>query len=295
MASVAASFLLWGFFPIYWKVLDHVPPLEVLAHRTIWSFLFLVVLLTLNQRWADAKSVLRAKKSRYLLMASSICIAINWLVYIYGVATSRIVETSLGYFINPLINVILAILILREKMNRWQSVAVLLAFAGVLHLTFQYGQIPWIALTLAFSFGTYGLLRKIAGVESVAGLAVETAILTPPALGFLTYLFVSGNGAFLNVSLSTDLLCAATGVVTALPLILFTHGVRSIRYTTSGILQYIAPTLQLLVGTVIYKEPFTKTHQISFSLIWLALIIYSVNSVIIFRKQQTAAVSKIAD
>lgn len=285
--AVGFSFLLWGFFPIYWKIMDHVPAFQILAHRTLWSFFFLSILLTWKGSWHDFKSVLSSSKSRYLLIASSVLIATNWLVYIYGVNTDRIIETSLGYFINPLINVLLAIVILRERMNRWKTLAVLLALIGVLILTLQYGRIPWIALTLAFSFGTYGLLRKIAGVESTVGLTLETAILTPVAVLFLIYTAFKGNSSFLAIDIKTDLLCIATGVVTALPLILFTHGVRYIQYTTSGILQYIAPTLQLLVGVIIYNEPFTKTHRLSFGFIWLALLIYSTSSISAYRRMRS--------
>jgi len=212
-------------------------------------------------------------------------LAVNWLTYIWAVNTNQIVEASLGYFINPLVNICLGMIFLRERLYRWQVLSVVLAFIGVLFLTMQYGRVPWIAFTLAFSFGAYGLLRKTAKAGSMVGLLFETAILTPLALAYAITLGIQGSGAFFSIGLTTDVLLAGAGLVTAVPLLLFAHGARRIQYSTVGFLQYIAPTGQLLVGVFFYKELFTRTHAISFGFVWVAIIIYSISSFLSYKKQ----------
>jgi len=277
--TVSLSFILWGFFPIYWKWLEIVPARQILAHRIFWTVGFLAVIISLQHNWPKMIQVCRSWKNITFLFATSLLIAINWLTYIYGVNTNRIVETSLGYFINPLINVVLGVIVLREKMQIWQSIAVFLALCGVVILTMSYGRVPWIALTLAFSFGTYGLLRKIANIDSIIGLTIETSVLFPVTLLAFGFWHVQGELVFFDSGWDIAVLCVGTGIVTAIPLLLYTHGVPYIRYTTTGILQYFAPTLQLLVGTLIYGELFTPIHRISFGLIWAGLLIYSIVSI----------------
>ncbi len=267
--------------------MNHVPSLQILAHRIVWSLVFVVLLLFIQRRWKEARGVLQSRSVRVFLITGSL-LAVNWLTYIWAINTNQIVETSLGYFINPLLNVCLGIVFLRERLDRWQLLSVVLAFAGVLFLTLRYGRIPWIALTLAFTFGFYGLLRKTARAESMVGLLCETGIVTPIAMTYLITVGVQGAGTFGFQGLETDVLLAGAGVVTAVPLLLFAHGARRIQYSTVGFLQYIAPTGQLLVGVLLYKEPFTRAHGVSFGLVWLAIVIYATSSVMIYRNQMAS-------
>lgn len=281
----AAAYTLWGFFPIYWKVLQAVPALEILAHRVVWSLGFVLLVLAVKKRWAWLKPALRSKRTLLTFLASGTLLSVNWFTYIWGVNAGFIVETSLGYFINPLVNVLLGVAFLGERMRGWQWTAVALAALGVLYLTIMYGSLPWIALTLAFSFGTYGLLRKTAPLEALEGLGLETAVIFLPALGYLIYLELNRQGSFGHVDGLTSFLLALAGVVTAVPLWFFAIGARQVTLVTMGLLQYTAPTLQFLIGVFIYDEPFSRTQQVGFSLIWLALILYSAEGLLHTRKK----------
>ncbi len=283
--TAISAFFLWGIFPIYWKALDHVPSTQILAHRVIWSLVFLLCLVSLQRRWREANYIISFSRDVTRFLFTSFLLATNWLTYIWAINTNQIVEASLGYFINPLMNVCLGMIFLRERLSRWQLLSVVLAFMGVLFLTLHYGRLPWIAFTLAFTFGTYGLLRKTAKTGSMDGLLFETAILTPIAIFYVIILSLRGSGAFLTTGLRTDVLFIGAGLISALPLLLFTHGARRIQYSTVGFLQYIAPTGQLLVGVLLYKELFTRIHAISFGLVWMAIIIYSISSFLHYRKQ----------
>ena len=283
--TTASAFFLWGIFPIYWKALYHVPSIQILAHRVIWSLIFMLCLVSLQRQWKEAKYIISLSRDMPRFLITSFLLAVNWLTYIWAVNTNQIVEASLGYFINPLVNVCLGIIFLKERLERWQILSIVLAFFGVLFLTLHYGRVPWIAFTLAFSFGTYGLLRKTAKAGSMVGLLFETAILTPFALLYLITLGARGSGAFGFINLQTDVLLAGAGLVTTIPLLLFAHGARKIQYSTVGFLQYIAPTGQLLVGVLLYKELFTRTHAISFGLVWMAIIIYSISSFVGYKKR----------
>ena len=282
--TTISAFFLWGVFPIYWKALHHVSSTQILAHRVIWSLVFILCLVSLQRRWKEARYSISLSRDIPRFLITSVLLAINWLTYIWAVNTNQIVEASLGYFINPLVNVCLGMIFLRERLYRWQVLSVVLAFIGVLFLTMHYGRVPWIAFTLAFSFGAYGLLRKTAKAGSMVGLLFETAILTPFALAYTIGLEIQGSGAFFSIGLKTDVLLAGAGMVTAIPLLLFAHGARRIQYSTVGFLQYIAPTGQLLVGVLFYKELFTRTHAISFSFVWMAIIIYSISSFLSYKK-----------
>jgi chloramphenicol-sensitive protein RarD len=278
------AFFLWGIFPVYWKALHAVSPTQIMAHRVVWSLLFVVLLLSIQKRWREAKPVLSFGNARIFLVTAFL-LGANWLVYLWAIDTEQIVEASLGYFINPLVNVLLGVVFLRERLFRWQKVSVILALIGVFYLTFQYGEVPWIAFSLALTFGFYGLLRKTGRAESMIGLVSETAILTPLALIYLISLGMQGHGAFGSFGLKTDVLLAGAGAVTAVPLLLFGYGARRIQYATVGLLQYITPTFILLVGVLIYKEPFTPAHAISFGLVWSAILIYSISSLKLYREQ----------
>lgn len=275
MLYAIGAYSLWGLFPLYWKALQHVPALEILSHRMTWSLGFVLLLLILRRRWDWLKTAVHTPRTILLFVASAMLLSVNWFVYIWGVNAGFIVETSLGYFINPLVSVLMGVFFLGEQLRRGQWLAIGLAALGVLYLTLRYGALPWIALTLATSFALYGLIRKTAPLGSLEGLSLETALMFFPALGYLVYLEVTGTAAFGHVDSLTTVLLGFAGVATAVPLLLFAAGARLIKLATIGILQYIAPTLQFLIGVLIYHEAFTMDRLMGFSLIWLALVIYS--------------------
>jgi chloramphenicol-sensitive protein RarD len=271
--TIISAFLMWGFLPIYWKILRHVPSTQILAHRVIWSLVFLVILLFIQGRWREAKIFLPFYPNTLIFIITAFLLGINWLTYIWAINSDQIVESSLGYFINPLVNVFLGMVFLRERLYRWQMLSLILALMGVLFLILQYGRIPWIALVLALTFGTYGLLRKTSRAGSMVGLFFDTAILSPIFLTYLIILHAHESSAIFCIDRRTDILLMGAGVVTAVPLLLFAHGARRIKYSAVGFFQYIAPTGQLLIGVFLYEEPFSTTHVISFGLVWAAIII----------------------
>lgn len=274
----AASYTLWGVLPLYWKALRGVPASEILAHRMSWSLVVVALALTWKRDWAWLGPALRSRRTLLTFLASSTVLAVNWLIFIWAVNHERVVEASLGYFINPLLSVFLGRVFLDERVRPAQAFALALAAAGVLYLTLSYGEPPWIALSLAATFGSYGLLRKTALLGSLQGLALETLLLFPFAIGYLLVLQAQGIGSFAHAGLRTSLLLAGAGVATAIPLLLFAAGARRISLTTLGMLQYIAPTGQLLVGLLIYSEPLSGQRLASFILIWVALVIYTLES-----------------
>lgn len=282
----AAAYTLWGFFPIFWKALQAAPALEILAHRVVWSLGFVLLVMAFRKRWTWLRPALHNKRILLTFLATGTLLSINWFTYIWGVNAGYIVETSLGYFINPLINVLLGVIFLGERMRGWQWTAVSLAAIGVLYLTILYGSLPWIALTLAFSFGFYGLLRKTAALESLEGLGLETAVMFFPALAYLVYLELVGKGSFGHVDGTISLLLTLAGVITAVPLWLFAMGARQVTLVTLGLLQYIAPTLQFLIGVFIYDESFSRSQLIGFGLIWLALLLYSAEGLLTARRKR---------
>jgi chloramphenicol-sensitive protein RarD len=286
LLAALAAFVMWGFFPLFWYLLKSVPALQIIAHRVVWCGLFVVGFLLLRDGRGWLRAALSGHRVGRMLVLSSVLISCNWGVYIWAVTNGRVVEASLGYFINPLVNVLVGVLLLGESLNRAQWVAIAGAGVGVLWLAFIHGDPPWIALFLACSFGTYGLIRKVAAVESVPGLAVESLILLPAALGWIVWEEMSGRGVFGQISLSTDLLLIVGGGLTALPLIGFAYGARRIPYSLAGVLQYIAPTIQLLCGVLLLGETFSGTQAIGFSCIWLALLIYAVDG---WRRSKAAA------
>ena len=284
LLAAGAAFFVWGLFPLFWILLKAVPALEIIAHRVVWCALFVVTYLLWRDGSGWLRTALAGPKVLLTLIASSILISINWGLYIWAVTHGHVVEASLGYFINPLVNVLIGVLLLHERLNRVQWAAVALAGVGVAWLTVQHGGLPWIALTLAFSFAFYGLLRKQVAVESVPGLGIESLLLTVPALLFLGWREMQGVGQFGHAPLATEMLLIVGGAVTALPLIGFAYGARRIPYSLVGILQYLAPTLQLLVGVLVLGEPFTATQAIGFAFIWLALVLYAGNGLHVLRR-----------
>ena len=289
LAGVAA-FLTWGFIPGYWKMLRAVPATEILAHRYVWTFAFLTGLLTWQRRWTEVRSSARSARSLGYCIASGCTISINWFLFIWAVLIGRIIETSLGYFMTPLMNVLFGALFLSERLTRWQTASVLLALLGVLNLTFGYGQFPWIAVLLCISFGVYGLLRKKSGTAAIPGLFFETVLLTPVAIAYLLILQSQGQLIFGHGGAWLTILLLTTGVVTAIPLVWFGHATRHLRLTTVGFLQYLSPTCSFLLGVFVYHEPFSRAHLITFGLIWIALIIFTVEAITRLRADRRRAV-----
>ncbi|HNB50917.1 MAG TPA: EamA family transporter RarD [Anaerolineales bacterium] len=279
------AYALWGFFPIYWKLLHHVPALELLSHRIVWSFLLLMAVILVSRQGTDFRKLLTPRTIGIYLIAA-VLIGGNWGMYVWAVNAGHIVETSLGYFINPLVSVLLGLVILREKLRPAQWGPILLALSGVVYLTFTFGRLPWIALTLAFTFGFYGLVKKLAPLSSLYGLTLETGLLFLPALIFLGSAEMTGAGAFLHTGTTSDLLMFGAGVVTTIPLLMFASAAKRIPLTLIGLLQYLAPTIQFLIGVFVYHEPFDTTRLIGFGLVWLALIIFAGESYLAHRAPQ---------
>jgi len=274
-----AAYLLWGIFPLYYPLLEPAGPVEIVANRIVWSLVVVVVLLALRRRWGWIRPLLRDRRRMLLLTAAAIVIAVNWGTYVYGVNSDQVVETSLGYFINPLVSILFGVVLFKERLRRWQWFAVALGAVAVLVLAIDYGRLPWIALILAFSFGTYGLLKKTIGMGALESLSVETALLFLPALLFLTFLNLQGTSALQEEGAASAALLATTGLVTAVPLLFFGAAATRIPLSWIGLLQYTAPVLQFLIGVTIYNEPMPASRLIGFSLVWVALAILALDSV----------------
>ena len=275
LAFTTAAFLFWGLYPPYWKLLSGVPEFQVFAHRVVWSCAFTAVVVTVQKRWAEVTKALRSRRTTLTLLASGLCVATNWSIYIVGVLSGKLLSISMGYFINPLVSVLLGVVFLRERLRLWQIVAVLCAFGGVLYMTLGLNGVPWISLALAFSFGLYGLLRKTVGVQAIPGTFVESLLVSPLVIAYLLFVGIRGSSAFGSADVPTHLLLVGAGVVTALPIIWFANGARRIPLSQVGFLQYLAPTCQLLLGIFLYGERFTLTHLISFGLIWMGIIVFT--------------------
>ena len=278
-----AAFLIWGISPIYWKALRPVPAIEIILHRIVWSFFLLLPLIILMRRWQEFIAVMKNLRTLLVLLFTALIVGGNWLLYIWAVNNDHLLQASLGYYINPLVNVVLGMLFLKERLRTPQIIAVVLATAGVLYLTVYFGEFPWIALTLAISFGFYGLIRKVAPVGAVVGLTVETLLLSFPALVYLIYLDRLGQGSIFRISLNLDLMLIGCAVVTAFPLLFFTMGARRLYLSTLGLLQYIAPSCMFILAVFSFGEPFARAQVVTFILIWTALAIYSTDSVRYYR------------
>lgn len=273
------AYALWGLFPLYWPLLEPAGAIELLAHRVAWSALVMAVLVVVMRRRASVLAVVRTPRTMLLLLAAAVVISVNWGVYIWSVTNEQVIESSLGYFINPLVTVLMGVLILGERLRPLQWLALGIAAVAVVFLTVSAGRAPYIALALAFSFGTYGLLRKTANVGAVEGLTVETALLAPVAVGYLAWLSYAGEGSFTADPPWHALLLSTAGVVTAIPLLCFGAAATRVTLTTLGLLQYVAPTLQFLLGVTVGGEPMPVERWIGFSVIWAALVLFSIDSV----------------
>ncbi|MDR1044467.1 MAG: EamA family transporter RarD [Candidatus Adiutrix sp.] len=278
LALAVGSSAMWGLLPAYWKLFSDVPAYEVLAHRAFWSFIFMAFMVTMTGRGAALRQEVRVLAARrrkiVFLVAGAIIVCFNWLTYIWAVNHDRVVESSLGYYISPLLNVLTGVILLRERLSLWQFLAVLLAAAGVLHLTVNYGSLPLVSLFLAGSITVYHLCKKITGLSAISGMTLETALIAPAALIFIAYLQISGQGRPIAWSPSF-LPLAGTGAVTAIPMIMFAYSINRLPLTIIGLSTYVSPTIMLLLGVFVYRETFTRAHFIAFGLIWGGLLLFS--------------------
>jgi chloramphenicol-sensitive protein RarD len=270
-----AAYFLWGVLPIYFKAIAEVAAIDIVAHRVLWSLPFLALLLFMTRGWGEVAQAIRRRRTLFLLLGTSVLIGINWLLYVYAVTSGQILAGSLGYYLNPLVNVLLGRFILKERLSWLQWAAIAIAAAGILALIGGALDQLWISLTLAITFATYGLLRKIALVDSIAGLTIETAVLVPLAVGWLAWRLAAGEPSLGSSGAETGLLLLA-GVLSTIPLLLFTAAARRLPYSTLGMLQFLAPTLQFLLAVWLYDEPFGTAHAIAFGAIWTALVLYTV-------------------
>ena len=285
VAYAASAFLIWGISPLYWKAMRAVPAFEITLHRVVWSFIFLLPVIILMRRWREFIDALKNIRTLLMLLITALIVGGNWLLYIWAVNSGYLLQASLGYYINPLVNVVLGVVFLKERLRRLQILAVALAAIGVIYLTVYYGEFPWIALTLGVTFGLYGLIRKVAPVGSLVGLTVETLLLSIPALVYLLYLDIHGQGTIFRVSLKLDLMLMGCAPLTAVPLLCFTLGARRLYLSTLGLLQYIAPSCMFIIAVFLFREPFSIAQVVTFILIWTALAIYSTDSMRYYRNK----------
>ncbi len=270
-----SAYTIFGFFPVYWKLLESVPALQTVSHRIVWSCVVLLALIVASGRWPELRGNLRTPRVLVLYAAAALVIAANWFMYIWAVNAGFVVQTALGYFINPLVSVVLGVVLLRERLRPLQWLAVGLAAAGVIYLTVYYRTPPWIALALAFSFGLYGLLKKVAPLDALQGLALETGVLFLPALAYLALENHAGRGAFGHAGPLRTLFMIGAGPVTTIPLLLFSAAAKRIPLSVNGMIQYISPTLQFLLGVFLYGEPFTRSQFAGFGCVWAALVLFA--------------------
>jgi len=281
-----ACFTTWGLIPVYWKLIASVPASEILANRFVWTTMFLSIVLSFQRRWPELFAIVRSRRALTYCLTGGVAIASNWFLFIYAVNIGHVVETSLGYFMTPLMNVLFGALFLRERLTRLQFISVILALLGVLNLTFGYGRFPWIAVSLCLSFGLYGLLRKKSGTAAIPGLFIETILLLPLAIVFLVYLQRSNALTFGHGGWWLSILLVSTGVVTAVPLFWFGYATRHLRLITVGFLQYLSPIGSFFLGVFLYHEPFTRGHLVTFILIWIALAVFSAEALLRWRSSR---------
>lgn len=287
VAYASGAFLIWGLSPIYWKVLHNIPTFEIIMHRVIWSFFFLLIVLVFRRHWNELIAAVKNRRTFMILLPTTMLLGFNWFIYIWAVNNEHILQASLGYFISPLVNVLLGMVFLRERLRPLQMVSLALTGISVIYLTVQYGEFPWIALFLGFSFGFYGLIHKVAPVSSLVGLSVEMLLLSVPALAYIVFLDIEGTGALFHISIKIDLFLIGTAFVTAFPLLLFILGARRLNLSTLGFLQYLAPSCMFLLGVFLFNEPLSSAQILTFVMIWTALCIYSTDSARYYRLAKT--------
>jgi chloramphenicol-sensitive protein RarD len=289
------AYFIWGLVPIYWKLLKHVPATQLIGHRIVWSFILLALILSITRKWRELRAPVSSRKIILVYFVAAMLCGFNWFIYVWAVTSGYIVEASLGYFINPLLSVLLGVVFLQERLRLFQWISIGLAAGGVAYLTFVYGHLPWIALGLAFTFGFYGLVKKKAPLNSLNGLTLETGILFLPGLVFLTYQNWLGQGAFLHGGTGSDLLMAGAGLITTIPLLLFASATQRIPLTTIGIMHYITPTLQFLLGVLIYEEAFNATQALGFGIVWVGLLIFCLEGFVSRRVIPAKAVPELGE
>ncbi|MFM8515030.1 MAG: EamA family transporter RarD [Actinomycetota bacterium] len=277
MVFAIGAYVLWGMFPLYFALLTSVSPLEIVAHRAVWSLLFVLILIAIFRQWADLRRAL-TPRTIGLLAAAIMFLSINWLVYVYAIDINEVVQGALGYFINPLVSVALGVILLSERLGRTQWLAIGIAALAVLVLTISYGGVPWISLTLAFSFGLYGLIKKRANVDALPSLAIETAVITPIAVAYLWFLEAQGEAAFIQDGLGISVLLVLLGPITAIPLLAFGAAAIRIPLSTLGIIQYVTPTVIFLLGITVFGESMPALRWVGFGLVWIALVIFTADA-----------------
>ncbi|MDS9471756.1 EamA family transporter RarD [Sporosarcina pasteurii] len=291
-----SAYIIWGILPVYWKTLHHVSSAEILTSRIVWAFLLTLLLVLFMKSGRklieDLKTLWQSQKKFWSLFSASVLISANWFIYIWAVNHDHLVQTSLGYYMNPLVSVLLGVVFLKERLNASQKTAFLLAVIGVTILTISYGAFPWIAFVLAVTFAVYGLVKKTIKLDALRGLTIETFFITPIALAYYIWLFIQGEAAFLQTNFKTSILLILTGVVTALPLVLFAKGAQRMPLYMVGFLQYIAPTMMLFLGVIVYGETFGKIELLSFAFIWLALLLFTVST--LFETVRARAISMVS-
>ncbi len=270
------AYFFWGLVPLYWKLMQHVPAIQLIGHRIAWSFVLLMLALLVSRKFSEVRRMASDRKVLRTHLIAATLLGGNWFIFVWSINSGYVVEASLGYFITPLFAVLLGVVFLKERLRPYQWAAVGLATGGVFYLTITYGRPPWIALGLAFTFGIYGLIKKTSFLNSVYGMAVETGMLFLPALIFLTYQDLQGQGAFLRIGLKSDLLMISTGLITTIPLLMYASATRRIPLSTVGIMHYITPTCQFLLGVLVYQEVFTTDKAIGYCFVWIALVIFGV-------------------
>jgi chloramphenicol-sensitive protein RarD len=295
IAYAIGAYFLWGLVPIYWKLIKHVPALQLLGHRITWSFVLLMAALLAYRKWPQLRILISDRKALRIYPVAAILVGLNWFIYVWSVNAGFIVEASLGYFINPLLSVLLGVLFLRERLRPFQWISVGLAAAGVAYLTLTYGRLPWIALSLAFTFGLYGLVKKISPFGPLEGLTLETGILFVPALLFLIYQDALGHGAFLHTGVRSDILMAGAGFITTIPLLLFASAAQRIPLTIIGIIHYITPTCQLLIGVLVFGEAFGVVRALGFGIVWVGLILFIMESIWFHKMLPTKPVPELGE
>jgi chloramphenicol-sensitive protein RarD len=286
------AYVAWGVLPVYWKWLQQVDAVQLISHRIVWSFVTLLAFILFSRQWKTFRAAVLIPRVLGTYLVAGLLIGINWLVYVWAVNAGFIIETSLGYFINPLISVLLGVILFRERLRAGQWISIGLALVGVLYLTLAHGTLPWIALTLAFCFGCYGLVKKTAPLGSFYGLTLETGILLLPAVLYLIVIDQTGQGAFLHSSGLVDVLLIGAGMLTTIPMLLFSSAAQRIPLSLIGVLQYIAPTIQFLLGVLVYKEPFTSTLLMGYGMVWSALILFAVEGFRAYRAQPVVVVAE---
>ncbi|MCU1668589.1 MAG: putative chloramphenicol resistance permease [Blastococcus sp.] len=293
VVSGLGAYALWGLFPLYFPLLEPAGGVEIVAHRVLWSLLFIAVLLTVVRRWSHVRAAVADRRTLLVLGGAAVLICGNWLVFVYGVNSGHVVETSLGYFINPLVSVLLGVVVFSERLRPMQWAAVVIAAIAVVVLAVDYGRPPWIALSLALTFGLYGLMKKLVVVEAAPGLFVETALVAVPAAVVLGVLHAHGSGTFGNAGAGHAFLLASSGIATAIPLLLFAAAARRIPLSTVGLLQYLTPSMQLLIGVFVYREPMPPVRLAGFAIVWLALAVFTVDSLRHARSGSRRAVAEV--